>query len=430
MQNLDNASRVHIIGIGGIGVSAVARMLMRRGVRVSGSDMNSSPITKRLKEEGAHVYIGHRAGNIPRATELVLYTIAIPRDNPELKRARREGIPTMTYPEALGYVSRERKTIAVSGTHGKTTTTAMIARILERGGVDPTVVVGSVLRESGDNFRAGGSDVFLVEACEFQKSFLNLSPAVLVITNIDNDHLDYYKNISEIIRAFRALARKVPADGYIVTRPSDPYIARALSSARARIIDYGAERLPVRLKVPGAHNRENAKAALALGRILNVSPRAAKRALLDFKGVWRRQEYKGKTKRGALVYDDYAHHPTEIAATVAAFRERYPRKKLTVVFQPHLYSRTKFLFDDLLTALRNADALVILPIYAAREKPLRGVSSRGLARALSKEHRDTVYCEKFTEAAKQVRVRTGKNDVVLTMGAGDVYRVGEALVDS
>ena len=356
LKNIHNA---HFIGIGGIGVSAVARLMLARGVKVSGSDRDHSLITEKLEEEGARIFIGHDKKHIPEACDLVVFSPAVPESNPELIVARGRGIQTLSYPEALGMISRGMRTIAVSGTHGKTTTTAMIAGVLVGAHKDPTVIVGSLLK-SGTNFIAGKSDLFVVEACEYKRSFLNLSPEILVITNIDNDHLDYYGNIEGVQKAFAELIEKVPSHGVVVCDPNDPLVTPVLAKAVARIVDYSLGSETPKLAVPGDHNIRNAKAALAVARILGVDDEEALRLVAQFQGTWRRMEEKGKTKAGALVYDDYAHHPTEIKATLQGFR-----------------------------------AWAMLD-FETIEKYLRE-----------------------TETA---------NDVVVTMGAGDIYKVGEKLL--
>ena len=305
----------------------------------------------------------------------------------------------------------------------------MIAEIFLSAHTDPTVVIGSFLKRGGDyeNFIAGNGEWLIAEACEYRKSFLNLSPYILVITNIDNDHLDYYGTIENVQKAFAELARKVRGDGFIVTNPNNALIKPALANMKAKIIDYTTYP-ELALKIPGAHNRKNAQAAYAVGELVGISKEIVESVLTHFFGTWRRQEFKGKTRSGALVYDDYAHHPTEIKATLAGFREMFPDKKITLVFQPHLYSRTKLLFNDFVEVLAMADFLIVMPIYAARERPIKGVTSKKLAEAIKKKNPNTLYMESFNTIAKKLSELAGKDDVIITMGAGDVYKVGEKLV--
>lgn len=427
---LKNIHSAHFIGIGGIGVSAVARLMLLRGVAVSGSDRDRSLITEKLESEGSKIFIGHDAKYVPANCELVVYSPAVANDNPELMIARERGIQTLSYPEVLGMISRGMRTIAVAGTHGKTTTTAMIAGVLVGAQVNPTVIVGSLLK-SGTNFIAGTSNIFVVEACEYKRSFLQLSPEILVITNIDNDHLDYYGTIEGVQKAFAELVEKVPANGVIVCDPNDPRVAPTLAKAVARIVDYslGIPTPKLELAVPGEHNKKNAKAALAVAQIVGVESREAENLLSQFQGTWRRMEYKGKTNKGALVYDDYAHHPTEIKATLQGFRAKYPSSTIRVVFQPHLYSRTKLLLNDFAQSFNDADEVIVAPIYAAREANDPTISAEILAQHIVDEQKvprpRTWAMLDFITIENYLRETETANDIVVTMGAGDVFKVGE-----
>lgn len=429
-MSLSKIKTIHFIGIGGIGMSALARMFRARGAKVTGSDAVVSPITRVLKKEGIVVRLGHDATHIPKNCDVVVYTLATLKDNPELAETRKRKIPLYSYPEMLGVVSKGYFTIAVSGTHGKTTTTAMLARILQVAGKSPTAIVGSVVSEWGSNFLAGTSKFFVVEACEYKRSFLNLMPDIAVITNIDNDHLDYYGTAENVQKAFTAFVKKVPRGGAVVFDTHDKRSKKVVSHVVAGVdtIDYGATTIQTELKVFGEHNIRNAQAAGSAARFLGISEKAITKGLAGFLGTWRRQEYKGKTKNGALVYDDYAHHPTEIAATLTAFRAEFSKRKITVVFQPHLYSRTKEHFKDFVTTLGIADSVVVVPIYAAREKSMKGVSGADLANAISKRHPDTVSVDSLSEAATALKIRAGKQDVIITMGAGDIYKAGENML--
>ncbi|MDP3726468.1 MAG: UDP-N-acetylmuramate--L-alanine ligase [bacterium] len=430
MINFKNLKKVYCIGIGGIGVSALAQLLHSEGKEVVGSDREETLITKMLQDKRIEVLIGQNADNVTSDIDLVIYTPAVGESNPEFDKARELKIPMFSYPEALGVISREMFTIAVSGCHGKTTTTAMIGKILKDAERSPTVIVGSLLQEGKTNFVRGTSDLFVVEACEYKRSFLHLNPNILVITNIDNDHLDYYKDLADIQSAFRELAQKVPKDGFIVTNPNDPAVLPALQGVSARIVDYTLYDEIPHLKVPGAHNILNAKAALAAvnAASLDISSEAAQKALQNFTGTWRRFEYKGKIKNGAFVYDDYGHHPTEIKATLKAAKESFPDKKIIVVFQPHLYSRTKLLLNEFAKSFHDADEVIILPIYAAREDGYEGINSEILTQEIKKNNKNTYFFDNFEKIITYLKKYTKTGDLILTMGAGDIYKVGESLL--
>ncbi len=404
-MGLTEAKNVYCIGIGGIGLSALARLLRRDGKAVSGSDAAASPVTEGLERDGIGVFLGHDAAHVPEGTDVVIYSTAVPDDNPELRRARELGIPALTYPQALGEVSGRYKTVAVAGTHGKTTTTAMLARIFQAAGLEPTVILGSLLKEERSNFIAGSGEWFIVEACEYRRAFLNLHPFILVITNVEAEHLDYYRDLEDIRSAFDELRALVPPEGRVI-----------------REEDYRNEDVPP-LKVIGAHNRRNAQAALAAARAAGIAPDVARRALADFTGTWRRQEYRGKTKGGAGVYDDYAHHSTEIRATLAAFRGAFPGKRIIAIFQPHLYSRTKLLLDDFAESFADADDVFVAPIYAAREKPDPSVTSAMLAEKIP----GGSYAEDMSALGRELEEK-GPDTLVITLGAGDIYKLAERLV--
>lgn len=422
----DNVTHLHCIGIGGIGLSAIARMFLMRGVAVSGSDLTPSLVTGELEKLGAVISFGQSESSIPSEADLVLYTIAIPEDNPELIDARGRGVTLMTYPEALGLISKSYRTIAVAGTHGKTTTTAMIAEMLKDTGFDPSVVVGSFLKESASNFISGESDLFVVEACEYRESFSHLSPDILVITNIEADHLDYYKDLEEIIAAFNRVVRKVPREGYIVADRTDPTIHRALEGAQATVVDYDVFVDSIELSVPGKHNRENGAAALAVAGVLGGDEKLARESLSRFEGTWRRFEKKGETRAGALVYDDYAHHPTELRATLAGAREFFGEKSIVAVFQPHLYSRTKLLLNEFAVSFGDADKVLVLPIYKAREKDDGTISSEMLVEEMGQHHGNVLLVESFDEAVTRLE-GLDEHWVILTLGAGDVYKIANTL---
>ena len=448
---------VHFIGIGGIGTSAIARMFLLEGKKVSGSDMAESEVTNALREVGATIHIGEDAKNVPVECELMIYTIAIPQTHPELAEAKKHGIPTLTYPEALGIISKEKYTIAITGTHGKTTTTGMIAKILIDAGMDPTVIIGSFLLdvppllskegqgvvttssqsppwkggEAGrTNFVAGKSKYLVVEGCEYCRSFLNLHPNILVITNIDADHLDYYRDMQDIISAFVELSQKVPKDGYIVLDSHAPNVEAVVKQSHVQNGDYAVLKLPegFKLHIPGAHNLLNAKAAWGVAKLLGIADERALASLAAYRGTWRRFEYRGKAKNGTLVYDDYGHHPTEIEATLRGARELYPTQKIVVVFQPHLYSRTKQHLAGFGAAFKEASSVILLPIYPAREKDPGDINSQMVIDELRKNGKDGHFVQAFSDAASLAEKLCGAGDVILTLGAGETNKVADLLV--
>ena len=430
MKNVDlsKIKKAHFTGIGGVGVSAIARMMLAEGKIVSGSDVSDSAIIDELRKLGAKIFIGHSADNVANDVDLLVYTPAVTADNLELKKAAKLDIPTLSYPEMLGLISKDKYTIAVSGAHGKTTTTAMIAKILIDAGLDPTVIVGSLLKDQGSNFVAGKSEYFVVEACEYKKSFLNLNPKIIVITNIDNDHLDYYGNLENIKKAFGEFAAKLPKEGYLVCDPNDENLKEIIKEAKFKIIDYTKVNNNFNLKIPGWHNIKNAQAAVAVAKILGVDSKKAENSLESFEGTWRRFEFKGETKNGVLVYDDYGHHPTEIKATLKGARELYPKNKIIAVFQPHLYSRTKLLLNDFGKSFGDADEIILADIYAAREPKDESINSKMLAEEITKNGGKTRYMESFDKITGFLIENAKKGDVIITMGAGDVYKIGENLL--
>ena len=430
MKNVDlgKVKKAHFVGSGGIGVSAISRMMLAEGKIVSGSDVSDSAIIDELRKLRAKIFIGHSADNVADDVDLLVYTPALTADNPELKKAVELGMPTFSYPEMLGLISKNKYTIAVSGAHGKTTTTAMIAKIFIDAGKDPTVIVGSLLKDQGSNFVAGKSEYFVVEACEYKKSFLNLNPKIIVITNIDNDHLDYYGNLENIKKAFGEFAAKLPEDGYLVCDSNDKNLKEIIGKVKCEIIDYTKVNNNFNLKIPGEHNIKNAQAAMAVAEILGVDFKKAENSLESFEGTWRRFEFKGETKNGVLVYDDYGHHPTEIKATLKGAREFFGGKKIWCVFQPHLYSRTKLLFADFGKSFGDADKIILADIYAAREPKDESINSKMLAEEITKNGGKARYMKSFDKVTGFLAENARKGDVVITMGAGDIYKIGDNLL--
>lgn len=458
-MDFSKITTVHFVGVGGIGTSAIARMFLLEGPstglgvkkKVSGSDMAESEVTLELRKAGVRISLEENAENVPEDCELVIYTIAIPKEHAELAEAKKRGIPVLTYPEALGIISKDKYTIAITGTHGKTTTTAMIAKIMMDAGLDPTVIIGSFLyteatclpakvsAQAGNqgsteltrtNFVAGKSKYLVVEGCEYCRSFLNLSPSILVITNIDADHLDYYRDMEDIISAFVELAQKLPKDGYLVIDSHALNVQAVVKQSHAHNGDFAALKLPegFKLHIPGAHNLLNAKAAWGVAKVLNIPDEQALRSLSEFMGTWRRFEYRGKVPNGALVYDDYGHHPTEIEATLKGARELFPKQKIVVVFQPHLYSRTKLHLTGFGAAFKAASSVILLPIYPAREQDPGDINSQMVVDVLKKNSKDAHLVATFDEAAALAQTLSATGDLVLTLGAGETNKVADILI--
>ncbi len=424
--------KVYFIGIGGIGVSAIARMMLAEGKTVRGSDTSPSMITLELEKAGAHIDIGQDVHFIDSDTDLVIYTIAIAEyDKPLLEKLQASSVPIISYPEALEIISKNKFTIAVSGTHGKTTTTAMIAHAMIEAKLDPTVIVGSMMLDVKSNFIAGKSNYFLAEACEYRRSFLHLHPTILVITNIDADHLDYYKNLVDIENAFGELAERIPVDGYLICNTADTRLASVIARCKGTVVDYmeyGDS--PIDLSLPGKHNQQNAMAALSVLATLGVAEETTRGALETFAGTWRRFEYKGMLNSGALVYDDYAHHPNEIRALIAGVKEEYPGLDIVLVFQPHLYSRTKSLFSDFVDSFTGVSEALFAPIYPAREPFDPSISSHMIAEALTKKGVDARSFDSFASIASYLAETATDHDIIITVGAGDIFQVADSILDT
>lgn len=418
-----------MIGIGGIGMSALAQLYSAEGHRVTGSDREESPTTILLKSLGIPVVLQQEANNLPQDSELVVYSDAVWEDNPERMRAVELGIRHVSYFEALGEVTKSRYTIAVSGVHGKTTTTALLTKALKDAGKNPSAIIGSLVPEFGSNFARGANGPFVVEACEYKDHVLKLTPSILVITNIEWDHTDWFPSLTAMQDMFREAVHRVKEEGVIIANPNDPNVAPVLIGAHVPVVDYTSFSVPA-LTLVGEFNRMNAAAAKAAVRAFSkqITEEVIDQSLKSFSGTWRRFENKGVTRSGALVYDDYAHHPTAIRETLRAAREKFPEKKITVVFHPHLYSRTKDLFDGFVTELAKADSVILVPIYPARENPIPGVTSDELARRISEKNKNTLSLHTFAEIEKELERNTGTKDLILTMGAGDVYKVADSLV--
>lgn len=420
--------KAHFVGIGGIGISALAQLYHHDGWEVVGTNNEVSHATlDRIRDLGVTIHLDQNVSNIDPDTKVIIYSSAWETLEPEfMSELRGLGIPMLSYFEALGLVSAQKRTIAISGTHGKTTTTAMLAKILVDAGVKPTVIVGSIVKDFGSNFLPGLGDQLVVEACEYERHFLELSPEILVITNIDFDHSDYYKDLSDVQSAFRSLMEKVPEHGYIITDTESPSIAPILSGLRATVLDYMQEP-SYPLQLPGEFNEMNARAAAAGAKAINASlePIGIAQALNSFHGTWRRFENRGTTKAGVQLYDDYAHHPTEIKETLRALRTKTDGD-VYVAFHPHLFSRTRDLFDGFTRAFSDADHVLIAPIFAAREIDDGSVSNESLAAAIRAEGIDARALA-FEDIVHVLTTEPKAGDVIMTMGAGDIYKVADLL---
>ena len=436
---------VHFIGIGGISMSGLAEILLQENFKVRGSDTQKSLLTEHLKECGAEIFYGQRGENIGEDTDLVVYTAAVHEDNPEYQEVLKRGIPALTRAELLGQMMKNyHHAVAIAGTRGKTTTTSMLTEILLTSKMDPTISVGGILPSIGGNIRVGGQEYFVTEACEYTNSFLSFFPTIGVILNIEADHLDFFKDIDDIVASFRRFCALVPEDGLVVANADDPNAVRSVRDAK-RVVTFGeSERADVRavdvtsesgyyrftvlahgrfyaeiqLSVPGRHNMMNALACCAAAAFLGVPGEVAARGLGGFTGSSRRFQVMGKTAAGAVVADDYAHHPSEMEATLRTARQMGFRK-IFCAFQPHTYSRTKALFDDFVAALKLCDRAVLAPIYAAREKNTIGITSAELAAQVP----GAAALNTFDEIAATLAQEAGEGDLILTMGAGDINTV-------
>lgn len=443
----------HFVGIGGVGMSGAARILLSRGIAVSGSDIGRSEVTDELTLKGARIAIGHAAENVPAETTRVVVTAAVDEKNPEIIECRRRNLPIVRYATLLGELMRDRYGIAVAGCHGKSTTSAMTAFVLDRGGYEPSFVVGGGIPDLGGSSRGGAGEPFVAEACEHFRSFHNLYPHIAVVTNIEEDHLDYYRDIDEIIGSFGVFLSHVPPEGLVVINGEDANCARAMKSARGRVETFGLgpgmswRAINVRveggrwkfdalrhealfgsfeLAIPGMHNVKNALAAIAVAHALEMPGNRIAEALANFHGVQRRMQW---LARGPVsVMDDYAHHPTEIRATLAALRALHPDKRIVAVFQPHQYSRTRIFRDGFAHAFGDADEVMIPNIYAARDSDddRRAVSAADLADDIAAAGTPARAFTSFDECVQALR-NVPAPAVLLTMGAGDVFKIAGAM---
>ncbi len=424
---------IHFIGIGGIGVSALARLYKARGYEVTGSDEEDSALLEALRDEGMGIFVGHSGLHVAEDTDLVVHSEAIPVDNLEMEAAREREIPIKSYFEALGEFTADFKTIAVAGTHGKTTTVAILTRLLMQAYRDPTAVIGTTMDElDGKNMRLGGGEWMVVEACEYRRSFLHLQPHVVVLTNMEADHLDYYKDEADYVSAFAELVAKLPEDGIVVANEDDENARKVAEGASCEVVYFSEKSTDLDkfdLKVPGKHNLMNAMSAFATGVAIGVEEEMMLEAINSYEGSWRRFEYKGQCN-GADVYDDYAHHPTEIEAALQGAREKYPDHRLVAVFEPHQYNRTKHFLEEFGEAFALADEVIIPSIYQVRDsdEDLKAVSPELLVEELQKHHDNVRFGDGFEKTIEYLKGSVGVDDFVLVMGAGLVWKVAEGLV--
>ncbi|HOV98369.1 MAG TPA: UDP-N-acetylmuramate--L-alanine ligase [Bacteroidota bacterium] len=449
--------KLHFVGIGGIGMSGIAEILLDQGFKISGSDRSLSEVTERLQALGAIIYEGHRAENIAEDVDTVVYSSAIQPDNPELVEAHRRKIPVVRRAEMLAEVMRLKYGIGIAGTHGKTTTTSMVGLILMEGGLDPTVVVGGKLSGlGGTNARLGHGEFIVVEADEYDRSFLSITPTIAVLTTLEVDHLDCYRDLDDIKNAFVQFATKVPFYGFVVLCLDDPALLDIMPQlSKKKIITYGLtpqadiqaidirhkqnestftvlrngkELGEVTLQVPGTHNVQNALGAIAVGLELDIPFEKIKNAVEKFTGVYRRWEKKGEVNNIA-VYDDYAHHPTECRATLAGAKRGW-RRRIVCVFQPHLYSRTRDFYEDFAKSFLLADVLVVTDVYPAREEPIQGVTGELIVDAAKRfGHKEAYYVQNKTDVPHFLMNIVKGGDIVVMMGAGDIWKFGEQFIN-
>ncbi|MEW5951829.1 MAG: UDP-N-acetylmuramate--L-alanine ligase [Elusimicrobia bacterium] len=446
ITDLSKIKKIYFIGIGGIGMSGLARIMKRNGFDVSGSDLKESAITDTLKKEGIKVFIGHKSKNLEKDCGLAVFTSAVDSSNPEYKEALKNKIPCVRRAELLALISKDKKTVAVAGTHGKTTTTSMLSLAMDFAGADSTNVIGGIFKNINSNFKIGKGEYFVAEADESDGSFLLLNPLVGIITNIDDDHLDFYKNVQSVQRAFFLFAEKIPYYGRLIACFDDPLTAELLNKTKTPFFSYGLGKSAhwravnikknqegqsfdvlykdkkeekINLKVFGDHNVKNALAAYVSVRYLGFCSKAAAAGLASFGGVKRRMEKIGSFDTVDF-YDDYGHHPTEIKNTLAAFRILAGSRKIKVIFQPHRYTRTHLLLKDFGPAFAKADEIFVCDIYSAGEKPIKGISKESIIKEIEKNGKKAYAFSDSYEIARSVK----KGDLIVTLGAGDVWKLG------
>ena len=430
--DFNHPCHIYFIGIGGISMSGLAEILLEEGFQVSGSDIKPSPLTESLEKNNARVFYGQKTSNLSGNIDVVVYTSAIHEDNPEFIAMKERHLPCLTRAELLGQMMQNYKVpVAVSGTHGKTTTTSMISSILLKAGLDPTLSIGGILKEIGGNIRIGKSEYFVTEACEYTNSFLSFFTKIGIILNIEEDHLDFFKDIQDIRNSFHRFAALLPEDGTLIISGDIENYREITDGLSCRVITYGSspdngKNETFFLMVPGEHNVHNAMASIVLADLLGIDSSVMQKTFLEFSGTDRRYEFKGE-KNGVSIIDDYAHHPTEITATLKA-ASNYPHRSLWCVFQPHTYSRTKAFLPEFAKALSLADHVVLADIYPARETDNLGISSNDLREELLELGANCTYLPSFEEIEKFLLKNCINGDLLITMGAGDVVKIGENLL--
>ena len=456
LKNIKKDQVVYFIGIGGTGMSGLAQCVLARGLKVAGSDTVANEATTQLQDLGSQIFIGQQARNLLPSTVLVVRSAAIKEDNPELREAQKRKLPVLKYAELLGELMKARYGIAVSGCHGKTTTTALISYILEKSGQQPSFVVGGYVPSLKSSARAGAGKHFVAEACEFDRSFHHLHPKMLVINNIEPDHLDYYRDLDEIIESFHVLAAKVPADGFVVINQDDQNVMVAVRDIQASVVSCGLnspaewQAKNIKLKkgqwyfevwrrdekfgefsvaIPGQHNVRNALSMIVVLHLLGLKSAAIKKYLPEFKGVGRRFETVGRLQN-VTVIDDYAHHPTEIKAVLKAARQLWPRQRIWCVFQPHQASRTRCFLDEFARVFTQANMTIVPDIYFARDsaQAKKDVNAQDLVRKIIEQKSQAIYLPTFEKIIDYLKQNTSGDDIIITMGAGDIGQVARALV--
>ncbi|MDX9970991.1 MAG: Mur ligase family protein [Candidatus Gracilibacteria bacterium] len=417
------AKKIFFCGIGGIGISALARVINENGISVFGSELKKTNLTTEMEGENIKIIYKQTEENISPDFDFFIYTTAIPENHPELKKAKELKIPTLSYAQALGKLSENFKLIQISGTHGKSTTTAMIAKILLENDLDPTIIIGTLMKELGNkNFRKGNSNIMIIEGCEYKDAFLNYTPQILALTKIEPDHLDYFKTEENYYESFKKMAEKVPENGFIVYDNADKNTYDLIKDSKAKKVAW--ENKNIAPKVPGKFNIENASLALKVAEILNIEEKSRVRSIKEFSGTWRRMEIKDTNLKGPVFIDDYGHHPTEITLTLKAIREQNPNKKILCIFQPHQYSRTKSYLNEFAKSFEDVDQVIITEIYESRDsdEDKKAISGEILNLEINKKTGNSKFIKTIPEVADYLKNNT-KWDVIITMGAGNINEI-------
>lgn len=419
--------------MGGIGISGLGQILISQGNKVTGCDPDKTPWIDDMGRSGISIENGHDPSHI-HDVDLVIYSLAVPKNHPELECARKQGIKVLSYPEALGELTKKMHSILVSGTHGKTTVTAMLAKIFTENGLDPTVIVGALLPEFGHkNFRTGKSEYLIIEACEYRRAFLKYQPSSLVITNMEHDHFDTYFTFDEYIGAFHSLAEKLPRSGFLFVNSDDENVMDIAKNSKALVVPFGkngkfSKIEGLNLQIPGEHNRKNALTAYTVAKTYKIPEEGILKSLNSYRGASRRMEFLGEIE-GVKLYDDYGHHPTEIKATISAIREKYPKEKICLVFQPHQFNRTKHLLPEFGKSFDGVDEIIVPDIYFARDskEDVQDTSASQLVSEISKHHPNVHDGGGLEKTAEELKKRLHEFDLILIMGAGDVWKVAVIL---